>query len=258
MQSTEVIKGKDVDELWLHIAHMVTRYTTAPSCLLELDLNSAENKWSSTRSPIQELVDKELAKRGKPTTRESALTIFPNEFWKRRKQMSCDDFSRLCVDRLLPRMKARNQKNKYGTYFERIMDYSCDQSSKGQLTLIVEEMKHLQKRPRESMLQLAIYDPRRDLSRMPRRGFPCLQQITLSYGTGREFCLNAVYPVQYIFDRAYGNYLGLCHLGEFIAEQTGWYFKRLSTFVISPKLGEIGKGQLRELLRICEHKRNGE
>lgn len=252
MLSTEVIHGKNIDELWLQIANLVIRQSSAPSCLLELDLDSVHKRRSAIRSPIQELVDKELCKRGKPSTRESALTIFPNELWLRRKQMTCDEFSRFCVDRFLPRMKARNSKNRFGTYFERIMDYNCDQTSKGQLSLLVDEMKNGRKRPRESMLQLAIYDPRRDLSRMPRRGFPCLQQISLSYGSGREFCVNATYPVQYIFDRAYGNYLGLCHLGEFIAEQTGWDFKKLCVFVISPRLGEIGKTELRLLLETCD------
>jgi hypothetical protein len=256
MLSTAVIHGKNIDEIWLQVASLVL--THSPSCLLELDLDSSENTWSSSRSPIRDLVDKELSKRGKPSTRESALTIFPHDFWIRRRHMTCNEFSRFCVDRLLPRMKSRNSKNKFGTYFERIMDFNSDRTSMGQLSQIVEEMKNSQKRPRESMLQLAVYDPRRDLSRMPRRGFPCLQQISLSYGSGHEFGLNAVYPVQYIFDRAYGNYLGLYHLGKFIAEQTGWDFKRLCTFVISPKLGEIGKGELRELLSTCKQKRIGE
>jgi hypothetical protein len=250
-----IINGKDIDELWLQVAHLVTMHNVAPSCLVELDLDAEKIARCLKKSPIQELVDKALSDCKKPSIRASALTIFPYELWQRRKQMSCDDFSRLCVDRLLPKMKERNPNNKFGTYFERIMDYDRDHTSKGQLTRIVEEMKYLPKRPRESMLQLAIYDPRRDLSRMPRRGFPCLQQISISYGSGREFCLNAVYPVQYIFDRAYGNYLGLHHLGEFIAEQTGWDFRRLSTFVISPKLGSITKAQLIQLLKTCKHKR---
>ncbi len=33
--------------------------------------------------------------------------------------------------------------------------------------------------------------------------------------------VNGFYAMQYLFERAYGNYLGLCRLGNFVAHELG-------------------------------------
>lgn len=99
-------------------------------------------------------------------------------------------------------------------------------------------------RPRVSALQVAIFDPQRDQTGAVRSIFPCLQQISIAYDDENGFSLCAFYPSQYIFDRGYGNYLGLAHLGEFIAEATGMEFRRLTCLVDSPKIGSPTKSSV--------------
>lgn len=53
--------------------------------------------------------------------------------------------------------------------------------------------------------------------------------------------------MQYIFERAYGNYLGLCRLGEFIAAQLGLKLVQMNCISNIAVLGETKIGALRSL-----------
>src|SRR5205823_13372804 len=75
------------------------------------------------------------------------------------------------------------------------------------------------------------------------------QQVSFTYDDDNRLAVNAYYPTQYIFDRAYGNYLGLCHLGNFMARELGLIMVRLNCFIGHPELGSIRKGQLSELAK---------
>jgi hypothetical protein len=64
--------------------------------------------------------------------------------------------------------------------------------------------------------------------------------------------LNVVgfYPMEYIYDRGYGNYLGLCRLGQFMAREMGLILVQMTCFVGVGKYGgsqKIKKTQLRHL-----------
>lgn len=189
-----------------------------------------------------------------PTTGQSALTIFPYSMWVRRGRPGVTEFSELCTSRLYPRMKSRNNLNRYGTYFQRMMAYPS--SHDGTYTC-VNQLEHIirlmtrERRSRESALQISILHPALDHTGQAVRGFPCLQQIGLSYGDDDTLALNAFYPTQYIVDRGYGNYLGLCHLGLFIAAQTGLRFHRLNCYIASPVLGKATKTELGRLTTLA-------
>ena len=53
--------------------------------------------------------------------------------------------------------------------------------------------------------------------------------------------MNAFYATQYIFDKAYGNYLGLAQLGAFMAREMGLHFARLNVTVGVAKLDGVSK-----------------
>jgi hypothetical protein len=55
------------------------------------------------------------------------------------------------------------------------------------------------------------------------------------------------YPTQYIFEKAYGNYLGLCQLGTFIAHEIGVSLEGIRCFVNHPVAGNPRKTNLRDL-----------
>jgi hypothetical protein len=192
-------------------------------------------------------IDRFLDQRTKPSTSQSALTIFPYAIWQRRGCPGVTEFSYFCVKRLYPRMKARSSLNRYGTYFQRMMAYSTCGTPKNQLEHIIKLMNR-SSRSRESALQISVLHPALDHTGQAVRGFPCLQQVGISYESHDAFALNALYPTQYVVDRGYGNYLGLCHLGLFIAHQTGLAFHRLNCYVTSPMLGNVTKAELKGLV----------
>ena len=100
---------------------------------------------------------------------------------------------------------------------------------------------------RQSGLQMPIFDPSRDHTRSPQKNFPCLQQIGLHFMEDGGLGLSAYYPTQTIVQRAYGNYLGLCQLGVFIANQIGTEFREFVCFVGSPRMGGLSKSKLRSI-----------
>lgn len=203
-------------------------------------------------SDIRKYTDAALARCKKVPIRATGLTIFPYDMWVRRGKQNCDAFSAFCVERLLPRLRKRDKRNALGTYFARMMSFT-GKSKDGDRT--VNQLSHVvallkqHRRPRESALQLACFDPAKDHTRQPVRGFPCLQQLGIALDDENRFAINAFYPTQYMFDRAYGNYLGLCHLGAFISHETGLIFSGLSCFVGRPLLGKVTKGAIDDLVK---------
>ena len=99
-------------------------------------------------------------------------------------------------------------------------------------------------------MQAAIVHPESDLTRAALSGFPCLQQVGFAWDGDGGLVLNAFYPTEYIFDRGYGNYLGLCWLGAYMAENLGIRFSALTCFIGVPHPGSKSKAELSGLSRL--------
>lgn len=202
---------------------------------------------------IDAFLEHEGARRGSfiASTAQSALTIFPYALWIRRGKPSAASFCKLCVSQLYPRMKKINSLNKYGTYFQRMMAYPIPLSTTGetvrQLEHIIDLMAVNNYRYKESSLQLSVFHPVLDHTKQRRRGFPCLQQVGVSW-TSDGFALNAFYPTQYLIDRALGNYIGLTHLGMFMAHESGREFVQLNIYIGSPTIAPARKCDVKALL----------
>jgi hypothetical protein len=202
---------------------------------------------------IREAVSRTLDAHGMTSIDDTAFTIFPRRPWIRRRARSREELYEY-YRRVLPRLRARSALNNYGTYFARMIDYrgpatdgAASVNQIERLLGIWERDRANGSRTRRSALQIACYDPARDLTGQPVRGFPCLQQIGLSYDAAGGLALTAFYPTQYVFDRGYGNYLGLCHLGAFLAQEMGLRFLRLNCLVNVPERGSVTKRDLRAL-----------
>ncbi len=200
---------------------------------------------------IRTAVDRALVQHDKNQIAVSGMTIFPYGLWCRRSKPNCAEFSALCLERFLPRLKARDARNRLGTYFERMMGFKGLRKQEprvvNQLSFIIDLLKNDKRWPRQSALQISCFDPAKDHTGQTMRGFPCLQQVGISHDGENGISLHAFYPTQYIFDRGYGNYLGLCHLGAFIAHETGLRFSRLNCYVGEPQLGAVTKTSVRDL-----------
>lgn len=244
----EVIEANNVDNAWLAALKYCFDNKFAERKALLVSIEYVDGQVESSLVVRNEL-DRILTHAKLPGCTASAQTIFPYSLWLSKKDLSVEEFCNVCLDRLLPRIKSRSKISRRGTYFERMMRFdNLDREGKSksnQLENVISAMKKSRepggKKPRQTMLQLAVYDPLRDFSFQIMQGFPCLQQISISFSSSESFVLHALYPVQNLTDRAYGNYLGLMNLGQFIAHHTSMNFSGINCFVTSPRFGKIGK-----------------
>ena len=167
---------------------------------------------------VRSILDKHLVtnpKRPRQTSETVAKTIFPYTM-AGRVHSRHELYQR--YHKILPRLH-KKRANRDGIYFERMISYRPKGLSNPEINQLEKVICDL-KSPtsRRSGLQLGIFDPTRDHKNTPYMGFPCLQQIAFAK-TKRGLLTNAFYPMQYLYERAYGNYLGLVELTRFIANQ---------------------------------------
>lgn len=152
------------------------------------------------------------------TCHSVANTIFPNSIWHENSDRN-QLFERYM--RMLPRLR-KYKGNRYGLYFERMISYGkLGNSTEGlnQLERIIDNWQRGIHRP--SALQAHIFYPQKDLAPQIRRGFPCLDHVSFAPQGQDGLSITGYYTYQTIFTRAYGNYLGLCNLGRFMAHEMG-------------------------------------
>lgn len=176
---------------------------------------------------VRTTLDECLTEVGEQQVHTVANTIFSPSLYR----LSKFDRHRLYQIYLetIPRYKALSiHKNRRGLYFERLIAFGSGPCDGNQLEHIIQEYTS-NRAVRRSMLQASVFDPARDHVRSAQLGFPCLQQVSF-VPEGEDLVLNAFYATQQIFDKAYGNYLGLCRLGQFMAAEMGLKLGRMNCF----------------------------
>lgn len=210
---------------------------------------------------LRDALDACLEKAGHLTIEKVAKSLFPQAVWARCKGDRQELYKYYL--RYLPDYVAMEpDKNRHGTYFGRLVGYTTDprtgnreahlpatlRHGDNQLEFII---AHCCKGKRRAMLQAAVYDPVRDQTGAALQGFPCLQQVSFVPDFRQNtLSLNAFYATQQLFVKAYGNWLGLCRLGTFVASQTNLRFVRLSCFAGIQKMDDRPKsGDLLDRLK---------
>ena len=146
--------------------------------------------------------------------RSVAFTIFPQGYWLIAK----GDRKKLyeIYNDALPHIKAKYPRlNNAGLYFERMISFEGARTNENQLEYMIDE--YAAGRTRASKFQVTIYDPTVDQHIGPYQIFPCLQTVNFVM-MNQGLVLNAFYAMQFLVRRAYGNLLGLCQLGAFMAD----------------------------------------
>ncbi len=162
---------------------------------------------------IRKALDVLMDRKGTESVETVANTIFPIALWNpaaSREQL----FAR--YNRIAKRIRHASRKNHHGVYFERMIDNGAT-GRENQLEFIINAY-HSRDGTRRSILQVAVFDPKKDHTPAARLGFPCLQHVTFA-PTKDGLSVNAFYATQYMVKRAYGNYVGLCRLGQFVAHE---------------------------------------
>ena len=231
--------GNNLSKVWSGIVdHIVGHPGTESSPLIVTLHGFGRNESIAEYQTVRQELDGLYASKGKISVEEVAFTIFPQRYW----QIAGNDRHALydLYRKNFPRIQARNKKaNGRGLYFQRMAMYGSGPYEGNQLELIISEFNS-GPGVRRSKFQASIFDPSRDHVPQPRLGFPCLQSVSF-VPTKDKLVVNALYPTQQMFDKAYGNYLGLVNLGRFMASEMGLSLALVHIFIGIAKLDTINK-----------------
>lgn len=173
---------------------------------------------------IRALIDDALQQHGHASCHTVANTIFPLSMWipgQGREQL----FSRYRA--ICPALRRAEKQNQYGLYFERMVAHGTPPVNQIERVLTAYESGVR----RKTAFQVGVFMPSADLTRQRRRGFPCLQQVAFTPLGNGTLGITGFFASQYLFQRAYGNYLGLCRLGQFMAHEMQLEFTQMTCMV---------------------------
>jgi hypothetical protein len=234
-----MIKDNNLSRAWSRLLLRVLDGAGTEVSPLVLSVTGFDDKGVVPEDPaVRQAVDQLLKRKGRLKVEDVAFTIFPQRVW----EMSRGDLTRLFTlyRATFPRWQAMNKKaNGHGLYFERMVMYGRGPCDGNQLEWILSQYGS-RAGVRRSMLQATTFDPGRDHVASAQLGFPCLQQVSFE-PTAAGLVVNAFYATQQIFDKAYGNYLGLAQLGAFMAHEMDMPRARLNVMVGVAKLERITK-----------------
>ena len=234
-----IINDSNLSRAWSRLLLGVLNGAGTEVSPLVLSVTGFDEKGMVSEDPaVRQALDQLLKRKGRFKVEDVAFTIFPQRVW----EISRDDRARLFAlyRATFPRWQAMNKRaNGRGLYFERMVMYGRGPCKGNQLEWILSQYGS-RAGVRRSMLQATTFDPGRDHVASAQLGFPCLQQVSFE-PTAAGLVVNAFYATQQIFDKAYGNYLGLAQLGAFMAHEMKKPLARLNVMVGVAKLERITK-----------------
>lgn len=234
-----VIIDTDLSRAWSRLLVHVLDHAGKEVSPLTLSLSGfGPNGEIAENACVRAALDAALAETKHWDVETVAFTIFPQRYWK----LAGGDRAKLFTiyRDAFPRIRAMNPRaNGRGLYFERMMMYGRGPCDGNQLEFILSQYNG-RDGVRRSMLQAGVFDPGRDHVPDAQLGFPCLQQVSF-VPTQAGLIVNAFYATQQIYDKAYGNYLGLVQLGAFMAHEMKLTLARVNVTVGVAKLERVGK-----------------
>lgn len=235
-----VIDSKNLSYAWGRIFLRILEGTGKEISNLVISLTEFKDGIPAEDSAIRVALDNCLLNSQKQKVHTVANTIFPSNLWRLYKNDRRLFFASYLKN--LPRIKALEPyKNRRGLYFERLISFGCDFEDGNQLEHIISSYKS-NSSVRRTMLQASIFDPHRDHTSAAQLGFPCLQHLQfLPNNKDKTLSVNAFYATQQVFEKAYGNYLGVCRLGSFMAFEMGLSLDRVNFYIGVAKLDTISK-----------------
>lgn len=202
---------------------------------------------------FRQKLDDNLCENGFDPISTVSETIFPESLYRRHRFDRSLLYSR--YRRNLARIQNVDHRNKKGTYFERLIAYkgTSDQKAEvNQLEEIISTLRGDSKVKRRSKLQASIFNPHTDHTEGVYQKFPCLQHVTFYKSDSGGLIINSFYAMQYLYQRAYGNWLGLINLGKFVARESGLELERFTCFVGVEQLDHLTKVKAKALLQELE------
>ena len=239
-----MIENFNISESWLKALEKyndISGNELSPLIVTITDFQENEN--------VRDFLDEHLFKKNKQSIQTVAETIFPlslqmlfkndrQEFYKEYKA----NFKRISkLD-----LKSNKRRNGRGTYFQRLIDYPGVEKGINQIENIIQSILD-NKNNRRSRYQATTFNPNTDNLDGPYLGFPCLQHVTFYVTKDNGLVLNGFYAMQHIYEKAYGNWLGLINLGKFVAKELDIPFERFNCFISIEKLDTLSKTEAKKL-----------
>lgn len=231
-----IVEGSSVAECWLNLLkEMVDRKVSELSPVV-VNINVSD-ELPDYNDDLECDLNEFLLNNNLPQIHTTANTIFP-ESLSHGPESVFDRFGKVW------KYAQKDGKNRYGHYFRRLSAYGEKYGRETNQLQHVIDTYNTVAGARRSALIATTFDPTLDHSKQKLRGFPCLQQVCfLPDSKSKKLSLNAIYAMQYLSDRAYGNYLGLIRLGEYMAREMGLEMVNLNCIVSVLGLGKMNKSQ---------------
>lgn len=234
----KIVEGKNLSDAWNHAVQEFSNMPASMAGPCVVTFPVMENFENIGCFEVRNKLDEALKQEGRSSVRTVANTIFPQSLWQHHRHDRHDFF--LAAEKIWPRVK---MSNPHGTYFYRMIRFENGGESVNQLEHIITTWRR--KNYRRSALHAGIFDPREDHTHQSIKQFPCLQQVAFhpSGSKGVDgLSVVAFYANQILFEKAFGNYLGLMRLGQFMAREMGLKLKKVTCVASYLKLSS---GKLR-------------
>ncbi|WHX25107.1 hypothetical protein QNH47_13110 [Virgibacillus halodenitrificans] len=238
-----IIKGVSVSDAWKKaINHLVANDKEDYNLIVEIENPVSDDIY------IRNNFNKVLHSMGDQSVETVSNTIFPLGMYEKSKDRN-NFYERF--SRVYPILRKVPENNK-GTYFGRLIEWDYGRNK------TINQVEHtIFKLAREKqngrgirvMYEMSIYDPELDCNN--QMGFPCMSFISVK--VRKNFIdLTAIYRNQYFVQKAYGNYLGLGRLLNFIAKESGYGIGKLTCIATHATLGPIKpKSNYDRMMSIC-------
>lgn len=227
------ITEESLSRAWLKAIRLANACPRKEASNLTVNIERLTATTNPEDAAIRGALDRALAENDNFPVSTVANTIFPASLWKPNLPRAIL-FKRYL--RLWPRI-SKVRENRRGTYFQRMISYpNPSESSFNQLEFVISAYSNGTRR--RSALQCGILAPNIDLNATPFQGFPCMQQVAFMPEGRNGLRISALYPMHYLWARAYGNYLGLINLGRFMAFEMGLELTALTCIALVAKVDE--------------------
>lgn len=232
-----------LSEAWLDAVRLLhgTRGGKAVHLLVRITQPPAEI--STIRAAAQDLIDTWNAGRTKqmPHIETTRNTIFPASWAQRHPEPA--DLAAYYQERYVA-LRRHSRDNARGTYFGRIVAYPRDAAETDCGDQLADTVRKVRaelsgRRPKSSRYEVNIYSEQHDTSPM---SFPCLAHLSFHVHDG-QLHQQAVYRNEVLVGRAYGNYLGLAELQQYVAQacdlQVGELLMTINHVELDGRRGDI-------------------
>lgn len=237
--------GKDVPTAWLQAVRTVEAMPRRQATHLVVRIESPSEGDLITRGLLNAL----LLELGLDSVETVRNTLFPTEWAAKFPEPT--ELAEYYRGQLATIARFQDRGQFRGTYFGRLVDFPRGNEGVDQLSDVVEKLRHAhgQKRRVTSRYEMNIYSEERDHRKL--MGFPCLSFCSFHLGDG-VLHMSAHYRSHFMIQRAYGNYLGLAELLNYVAAASGFPAGELLVISGHATIDKVGVRRLEQFLERVE------